>query len=378
MGIDGYLGWSLANYLAKEPFTIYGIDNFDRRKWVREMDSVSAVPVASMQNRIRSYEKAYNKQIIFSKGDITNYDFLSKQIKEIKPDTIVHFGQCPSAPYSMISQAKCVSVQKNNLIGTLNLIYAVKEYAPDAHIIKLGTMGEYGTPNIDIPEGFFEIEYNGRKDRLPFPKQANSWYHLTKVHDSNNLQFACKNFGIKCTDIMQGIVFGFQLPNGSKETQLNTRLDFDQAFGTIINRFCCEAIINHAVTVYGTGKQIRSFLPLIDSMRCIELVIKTPALPAEYKVVNQFANIHSIYELALKVVSVCKSMNMDINIDNLTNPRKESEHHYYNPNNGNLRNLGYTPSTDFEQEIEKLIVGIKPYKNRIMKHSKILEPTIKW
>lgn len=377
LGIDGYLGWSVANYMARENCSIAGVDSFFRRKWVKEMQSVTAIPVASMQTRIKSYEAAFNKKIVFSKGDITDYEFLCTQIKENCPDVIIHFAQCPSAPYSMMDQSKCVWVQQNNLVGTLNLIHAVKNHAPEAHIIKLGTMGEYGTPNVDIPEGFFEVEYKGRKDRLPFPRQANSWYHLSKVHDSNNLQFACKNYGLRCTDIMQGIVFGFKFPHNKKK-ELNTRLDFDQAFGTIINRFCCEAVINHEITVYGSGNQIRSFLPLKDSMQCIELVMKNPPASGEYRVVNQFANVQSINQLASRVISVCASMKMNVQKVNLKNPRKEAEHHYYNPDNQNLKSLGYTPSTDLDEEIKNLIAGITPYKKRILKHSKMLQPTILW
>lgn len=378
LGVDGYLGWSLANYLPGKNFSVSGIDNFFRRKWVKEMDSVSAVPVASIKKRLKTYQKAYDKEMDFYKGDITDYDFLSKVIKKVKPDTIVHFAQCPSAPYSMMNQSKTVWVQQNNLIGTVNLIYAVKEFVPGAHIVKLGTMGEYGTPNIDIPEGFFEIEYKGRKDKLPFPRQANSWYHLSKVHDSNNLLFACRNYGLRCTDIMQGIVFGFQPGNDAKKKALNTRLDFDEAFGTIINRFCCEAIMHHAITVYGDGNQTRSLLPLQDSMKCISLVIQNPPAAGEYKVVNQFANVHSANELASKVANVCRQLSIDVEITKIKNPRKEADRHYYNPDNQNLKNLGYEPSTDFEEEIKKLILGIKPYKKRISKYSKILEPTIKW
>ncbi|MFI5185949.1 MAG: NAD-dependent epimerase/dehydratase family protein [Chitinophagales bacterium] len=378
LGIDGYLGWAITNYLGDEDHEIVGVDNFFRRKWVKEMRSISAVPVASMKNRIRTYETVHKKGLVFYRGDITDYIFLSKIIEATQPDVIIHFAQCPSAPYSMIDQSKTVLVQRNNLIGTLNLIYAVKDYAPNAHVVKLGTMGEYGTPNLDIPEGFFEIEYKGRKDRLPFPRQANSWYHLSKVHDSNNLQFACKNYGIKCTDIMQGIVFGFQAGAKDQDKRLNTRLDFDQAFGTIINRFCCESIINHVITVYGDGTQIRSFLPLRDSMKCIELVIKNPPMPGEYRVVNQFANIHSAQELALKVADICKHMGMEVEIARIKNPRKEAEHHYYNPDNQNLKNLGYQPVTNFEEEIAKLIKGIRPYKKRIMKYNEVLDPTIKW
>lgn len=379
LGIDGYLGWSLANFFSEEDHLIFGLDSFFRRKWVREMGSVSAIPIASMKNRIKVYQNIYGKDIFFYKGDITNYDFLSTRIKEIKPDVIVHFAQCPSAPYSMMNREKSVWVQKNNLVGTLNLIYAAIEHAPQAHIVKLGTMGEYGTPNIDIPEGFFEIEYKGRKDTLPFPRQANSWYHLSKVHDSNNLQFACRNFGLKCTDIMQGVVFGFHAnKNYSNDARLNTRLDFDQAFGTVINRFCCESVISHAITVYGDGTQIRSFLPLKDSMQCIKLVIQNPPEQGEYKVINQFANIHSVNELASIVAGVCSKLNMDVKIVKMKNPRKEAEKHYYNPENQNLKNLGYKPSTNFENEIMELIQSIRPSKKRILKYSQVLNPTITW
>ena len=342
------------------------------------MHSISAVPIASIKKRIKGYQEAYGKEIKFYKGDITNYAFLGAAIQEIKPDIVVHFAQCPSAPYSMINREKSAWVQQNNLIGTINLIYAVKEYVPNAHIVKLGTMGEYGTPNIDIAEGFFEIEYRGRKDKLPFPRQANSWYHLSKVHDSNNLTFACRNYGTRCTDIMQGVVFGFNPGKEYPGKSLFTRLDFDQAFGTSINRFCCESIINHAMTVYGNGTQIRSFLPLKDSMNCIELVMKNPPAPGEYKVVNQFANVFSINDLAEKISTVCEQLGIKVSVTRLKNPRKEAEVHYYNPDNQNLQNLGYIPSTQFEEEIKKLIQSMMPFKKRIQSYASILDPTIKW
>lgn len=378
LGIDGYLGWSLANSLSDKKFSIYGIDNFYRRKWVKEMHSVSAIPIASMEERVTAYKKEYKKNIEFHKGDVTNYNFLSRAIKKIRPDVIVHFGQCPSAPYSMMNQEKCVWVQQNNLVGTLNLVYAVKEFAPNAHIVKLGTMGEYGTPNIDIPEGFFEIEYHGRKDRLPFPRQANSWYHLSKVHDSNNLQFACKNYGIRCTDIMQGIVFGFHPQAHVSVHELNTRLDFDEAFGTIINRFCCQAVIGYPLTSYGKGTQIRSFLPLSDSMKCIQLVIQNPPAAGEYRVMNQYANVYSINNLAMKVADVCKELGINVKVSPIKNPRKEKEKHYYNPHNENLKKLGYHPSADFDEAIRKMILRLLPYQKRIMKYRSILNPTIQW
>jgi UDP-sulfoquinovose synthase len=378
LGIDGYLGWSLANFLSGKKYSIYGVDNFYRRKWVKEMHSLSAIPIASMSERVKAYKKEYKKNIEFYKGDITNYKFLSGIIKKVQPDVIVHFGQCPSAPYSMMNQEKCVWVQKNNLVGTLNLVYGVKEFAPNTHIVKLGTMGEYGTPNIDIPEGFFEIEYRGRKDRLPFPRQANSWYHLSKVHDSNNLQFACKNYGIRCTDIMQGIVFGFHPQANASIHELNTRLDFDEAFGTIMNRYCCQAVIGYPLTSYGKGTQKRSFLPLSDSMKCIQLVIQNPPGAGEYRVINKYANVYSINDLATKVADVCKELGIHIKVSPIKNPRKEKEKHYYNPHNENLQKLGYHPSSDFDEATRKMILRLLPYHKRIMKYRSILNPVIQW
>ena len=380
LGVDGYLGWSLANYLATDSnYAIYGIDNLVRRRWVKEMRSISATPVPSIQQRLKSFESFHNKSLQFSKGDITNYTFLSSQIKLIEPDVIVDFAQCPSAPYSMMNRDKCVAVQTDNLVGTLNLIYAMRDHAPNAHLVKLGTMGEYGTPNIDIPEGFFEIEYKGRKDRLPFPKQANSWYHLTKVHDSNNLQFACRNYGIRCTDIMQGIVFGLD-PAAERNlpANLQTRMDFDEAFGTVINRFCVEAVTDHAITVYGEGGQTRSFLPIRDSMRCIQLVIENAIPAGEYRVVNQFANIQTIQGLAEKVVTACQRAHMDVSIAHINNPRKERASHYYQPENQNLKNLGYEPTTEVEEEIFALLQALKPHKKRMAKYRDIFAPSIQW
>ncbi len=378
LGIDGYLGWALANFLGTKNFSVFGIDNFSRRKWVKEMNSISAIPVNSITSRLKQYEKTYGKNIEFYEGDITNYNFLSDKIKKIKPDTIVHFAQCPSAPYSMMSREKCTWVQSNNIIGTLNLIYAVMDHAPLAHIIKLGTMGEYGTPNIDIPEGFFEIEYRGRKDILPFPRQANSWYHLSKVHDSNNLMFACKNYGIRCTDIMQGVVFGTKCKAENMPPELHTRLDFDEAFGTVINRFCCEALVHHGITIYGDGTQSRSFLPIKDSMQCLGLVIDNPPAPGAYKVINQFANVYSINQLAEKVTAVSKQLGIEVNQTNIVNPRKEASKHYYQPENKNLKNIGYVPSASTEDEIYSLMQSILPFKKRILSYRDVLAPTIKW
>ena len=235
-GVDGYLGWPLAMYLAKRGYEVAGVDNYSRRDWVQEMGSWSATPVRKMTERLNVFRENFGKNLQFFKGDLTDYNFVENTLKHFEPEAIVHLGEMPSAPYSMMDVKHATWTQTNNIVGTLNILYAMRDICPNAHMVKLGTMGEYGTPAIDIPEGFFEIEYRGRKDYLPFPKQAGSWYHQSKVHDSNNVMMACRLWNLRSTDIMQGVVFGTRIDEMGDDERLLTRLDFDQCFGTAINR----------------------------------------------------------------------------------------------------------------------------------------------
>ena len=278
-GIDGYLGWPLAIYLRAHGHEVAGADLLLRRAWVAEVGSISAQPIASREERLRAFNETFGGTLDFRVGDLTDYDFVKAVFAEFQPEAVVHLGQMPSAPYSMIDQAHCVWTQRNNVVNNLNLLWAIKEVAPQAQLVKIGTMGEYGTPNIDIPEGFFEVEFRGRKDRLPFPRQAGSWYHQSKVHDSHNTRFASKIWGIRATDIMQGVVFGTHIAEMGADPRLRSRLDFDQCFGTAINRFCCQAVIGHPLTLFGRGKQRRGFLPLADSMACLRLAVENPPRP---------------------------------------------------------------------------------------------------
>src|SRR5688572_757852 len=279
-GIDGYLGWPLAQYLTARGHEVAGSDLMLRREWVNEMGSDSALPVYSHEERVAAFRERYGRDLDFRVEDLCDYEKVKSFLGDFQPDAIVHLGQMPSAPYSMIDQAHTVWTQQNNVTNNLNLLWAMREVCPDAHLVKLGTMGEYGTPNVDIPEGFFEVEYRGRKDTLPFPRQPGSFYHLSKVHDSHNTIFACKIWGLRSTDIMQGVVFGIQT---NDDPRLSTRLDFDQCFGTVINRFCCQAIIGHPLTLYGEGQQKRGFLPLRDSMQCLALAVENPPQSGEYR-----------------------------------------------------------------------------------------------
>jgi len=378
LGMDGYLGWTLTVHLAARGHNICGCDNFSRRMLVREMGSDSVIPISSIA-RIETLKKLYpSAKVDFHQGDISNYYFIENLIKEMKPDTVVHFAEQPSAAYSMQDVFTCINTHRNNLIGTLNILYAMKKVVPEAHLLKLGTMGEWGTPDIDIPEGFFEIEYRGRKDKLPFPKQPGSFYHATKCHDSINTQLACKLWKLKSTDVMQGIVFGVEISEMQEKEELLTRADMDEAFGTIINRFCAQAVIEHPITIYGKGHQQRGFLPLQDSMQCLTLAIENPPEKGEYRVFNQLEQVYDLTELALKVQKEARKVGLYVEIKNIENPRIEMEEHYYNPDHQHLLDLGYKPTKNIDREIGKLIRKLIYYKERIEQNKDVLIPNIHW
>jgi UDP-sulfoquinovose synthase len=377
-GIDGYLGWPLAQYLAARGHQIAGADLFLRRQWVNEMGSHSAIPVYDIDDRLSGFQEVFGQSLIFHKLDLLDYAALKNRLSEFRPDAIVHLAEMPSAPYSMIDQEHAAYTQQNNVIGSLNLLWAIKEACPDTHLIKLGTMGEYGTPNIDIPEGFFEVEFRGRKDNLPFPRQAGSFYHWSKVHDSNNTMFACQIWGLKATDIMQGVVFGTQIEEMGTDVRLRSRLDFDHCFGTVINRFCCQAVINHPLTLYGAGGQTRGFLPLRDSMQCLAIAIENPPKTGEYRVFNQFEECYSVAELAYMVKASGDEIGLKVEIRHYDNPRKELDQHYFNPDRNHLIELGYEPRHDVKAEVQLMLNDLSQHKSRILQKKDMLIPDIRW
>ncbi len=377
-GVDGYLGWALAQYLTIRGHEVSGADALLRRDWVEEVHGQSALPIVSIQERLAAFEQVYGRSIRFFAGDLLDYDFIRSCLQQMQPDAIVHLGEMPSAAYSMIDHAHAFFTQQNNVLGNMNLLWAIKEVCPDAHLVKLGTMGEYGTPNLDIPEGFFDVEYRGRTDRLPFPRQAGSFYHWSKVHDSNNTMYACKIWGLRSTDIMQGVVFGTRFPGMSSAPAMRTRLDYDQCFGTAINRFCCQAVIGHPLTIYGEGHQTRGFIPLRDAMQCLTLVCENPPEAGEYRVFNQFENTYSILELAERVQSAGKSLGLDVTIHHIENPRHEASRHYYQPDRQKLLDLGYEPTADIMGEIRTMLEDLLPQRDRIMQKADALIPDIHW
>ncbi|MCY3864964.1 MAG: NAD-dependent epimerase/dehydratase family protein [Chloroflexi bacterium] len=377
-GIDGYLGWPLAVYLRARGHEVAGADLLLRREWVAEVGGISALPIGGREERTRAVNEAAGAELDFRVGDLTDFAFVKGLFQEFRPEAVVHLGQMPSAPYSMIDQAHCVWTQRNNVSNNLNLLWAIKEVVPEAHLIKLGTMGEYGTPALDIPEGFFEVEFRGRKDYLPFPRQAGSWYHQSKVHDSHNTRFATNIWGTRATDIMQGVVFGTGIAEMGDDPRLRTRLDFDQCFGTAINRFCCQAVIGHPLTLFGIGKQRRGFLPLADAMQCLGLALENPPAAGEYRVFNQFENAYSIAELAYLVKDIAGDIGLPVDVKRYDNPRTEMEDHYYNPDRQHLLDLGYQPTRDIRSVIKAMLLDLLDNKERIAAHADVLIPDIRW
>ncbi|MGC1968318.1 MAG: NAD-dependent epimerase/dehydratase family protein, partial [Candidatus Acidiferrales bacterium] len=343
LGGDGYCGWATALYLSKQGHTVAIVDNFVRRLWDHELGAQTLTPIQPLAERLKVWNHLTGKTIESYVGDVTDYEFLTSMIKEFEPESVIHFAEQRSAPYSMIDRQHAVFTQVNNVVGTLNLLFALRENRPECHLIKLGTMGEYGTPNIDIEEGYITIEHNGRKDVLPFPKQPGSFYHLSKVHDSHNIMFTCKAWGLRATDLNQGVVYGTTTDEVALHESLINRFDYDEVFGTVLNRFCVEAVVGHPLTVYGKGGQQRGFLDIRDTVRCIELACLQPAGPGECRVFNQFTERFSVLQLAQLVKSAAEKIGLEVKISHLPDPRVEAEEHYYNAKHSKLIDLGLEP-----------------------------------
>jgi UDP-sulfoquinovose synthase len=367
LGGDGYLGWPTSMRFARLGHEVHAVDNYLRRHAHAEAGTDSLTPIAaSLPDRASAFRRVTGLEISVSEGDLLDWDVVERIFRDFRPEAIVHYGEMPSAPYSMIDREHAVFTQTNNVINTLNVLYAMAEFAPDAHLVKLGTMGEYGTPDIDIEEGFIEIHHRGRSDVLPFPKLPGSMYHLTKVHDSNNIHFACRIWGLRSTDLNQGVVYGIETEDTTLDERLNTRFDYDEVFGTALNRFCVQAVIGHPLTVYGTGGQTRGYLNIVDTIRCVELAILNPPEAGEYRVFNQFTEQFSVLDLARLVQSAGKQVGIDVRVDHLDNPRVEKEEHYYKATHTKLLDLGLQPHLLSETLIESMFATIERYKARVI------------
>jgi|ERR1044071_8980803 UDP-sulfoquinovose synthase len=376
LGGDGYCGWPTALYLSGKEHEVAIADNYSRRLWDHELGAASLTPISSLPDRTRCWERLTGRTIPLFVGDITDYEFLSSAIQAFEPEAIVHFAEQRSAPYSMIDRKHAVFSQVNNVVGTLNVLFAIKEFQPDCHLVKLGTMGEYGTPNIDIEEGFIRIQHNGREDVLPFPKQPGSFYHLSKVHDSHNIAFCCKIWGLRSTDLNQGVVYGTVTDEVALNPLLVNRFDYDEVFGTALNRFCVQAAIHHPVTVYGKGGQTRGFLDIRDTVRCIELACLNPPAQGEYRVFNQFTEQFSVLQLAKMVEVAARNLGFSVTINHLPDPRVEAEEHYYNARHTKLADLGLRAHLLSESLLDSLLNIALQFRERIDKS--LLLPKVDW
>src|SRR3989441_12186385 len=376
LGGDGYCGWPTALYLSQRGNQVAIVDNFYRRLWDHELGAMTLTPIRPLPERLRTWQRLTGRAVESFVGDVTDYEFLSEMFKAFEPDAVVHFAEQRAAPYSMIDRQHAVFTQVNNVVGTLNVLFAIKEVQSGCHLVKLGTMGEYGTPNIDIEEGFIRIVDNGREDLLPFPKQPGSFYHLSKVHDSHNIAFCCKVWGIRATDRNQGVVYGTVTHEIEQDETLINRFDYDEVFGTALNRFCAQAAVGHPLTVYGKGGQTRGFLDIRDTVRCIELACLNPALPGECRVFNQFTEQFSVLDIARLVETAASKMGLRVEIDHLPDPRVESEEHYYNAKHSKLIDLGLKAHLLSDSLLDSLMNIAVRYRDRI--DASLILPQVNW
>ncbi len=376
LGGDGYCGWATALYLSNRGHSVAIVDNFIRRQWDFELGVQTLTPIRPLSDRLKIWQELTGKQIDRFVGDVMDYDFLSATIKAIEPDAVVHFAEQRAAPYSMIDRKHAVFTQVNNVVGTLNLLFALREFQPDCHLIKLGTMGEYGTPNIDIEEGYITIQHNGRTDTVPYPKQPGSFYHLSKVHDSHNIMFTCKIWGLRATDLNQGVVYGTMTDEVGMDEGLINRFDYDEVFGTVLNRFCVQAAIGTPLTVYGKGGQTRGFLDIRDTVRCVEIACLNPAAKGEFRVFNQFTEQFSVLDLARMVKAEGKKLGLAVEVNHIPDPRVEAEEHYYNAKHSKLIELGLQPHLLSDSLLDSLMNIAMKYRDRI--DSSMMMPQVNW
>lgn len=374
LGGDGYLGWPTAMYLADKGHHIGVVDNLAKRKWEAEVGCGPLWPVAPLHERVRKWNsmKLCPGEMEMWICDVAeNRSLLYKIMEEFKPDTIVHYAEQPSAPYSQMDAGACVYTQRNNVVGTLNVLMSVLHSERDIHIVKLGTMGEYGTPNIDIEEGWLDVEHKGRTDRVLFPKRPGSWYHLSKVHDSHNLEYACRTWGLRVTDLNQGVVYGTETDESQLNANLATAFHYDAIFGTVINRFITQAVVGVPLSVYGTGGQTRGFLAIRDTLRCVQLACENPAASGEFRVMNQFTEQFSVLDLARRIGDLA-----GVKYSCIPNPRVEKEDHYYNPKHTALEDLGLEPTLLTDQVLMEMLAKVGEHAEKI-NHEAFL-PTVKW
>jgi UDP-sulfoquinovose synthase len=376
LGGDGYLGWATAMHLSAEGYDVCVCDNYLRRELNSQFNSEPLFPVPTLQDRAEAWHSHAKRKIAVQVGDLKNWEFVRTLFAGFTPDAIVHFAELPSAPFSMVDRDCAALVLRNNLGTTLNLAHAVHEVCPLAHIIKLGTLGEYGTPNIDIEEGWIEISHKGRRDKFLYPRQGSSLYHTTKIMDTDLLWFYVRTWGLRVTDLMQGPVYGVTTDESLFDPALMPHFSYDAVFGTVLNRFVVQAVAGIPLTLYGSGTQRRGFINIKDTLQCIRLVLENPPAEGELKICNQFVDVFSISELAELVAVAASKLGIAVKLQHLANPRLESEQHYYNPANSALFELGLQPHYLTEDAVKEMLDLIRCHSDKIEEHQ--ILPKVTW
>ncbi|CAN0447162.1 unnamed protein product [Discosporangium mesarthrocarpum] len=376
LGGDGYLGWPTSMDMAADGHEVWSVDNYMRRNIAQETQSEALLPTPNLHERADIFEAATGKKINVVIGDCTDFRMMSELFEKVQPEVVIHYAEQPSAPYSMMGYDQARRTLDNNLQATFNTVWAVLEHAPDCHIIKLGTMGEYGTPNIDIEEGWIDIEHKGRKDKFLYPRAAGSLYHTTKVLDTDLLWFYVRTYGIRATDLMQGPVYGLHTDQTEIDERLMPNFHYDDIFGTVLNRFLVQAVAGVPLTVYGKGGQTRGYLNLKDTLQCVELAMNSPVDQGDLRILNQFTEQFSVNELAEKVTRVGNAAGLNVEMKNIDNPRKEREEHYYNPAHSGLTELGLKPHHLTDDVVVDMLETVKRYSNRI--DTRKVMPRVNW
>ena len=376
LGGDGYLGWPTSMDLAARGHDVWIMDNYLRRSIARETCSESLIETPNLHQRAHRFQELTGESIQVRIGDCTDYEALRDLIVEARPDAVIHYAEQPSAPFSMDGRRRAELTLRNNLMATFNVVWAVHEAAPEAHIVKLGTMGEYGTPNIDIEEGWIDILHKGRSDRFLYPRAAGSLYHTTKVLDTDLLWFYVRSAGLRVTDLMQGPVYGISTPESDLHDDLLPNFHYDDIFGTVINRFVVQAVAGVPLTIYGEGGQTRGYLNLVDTLQCIRLALGSPPAPGEMRILNQFTETFSVNELAERVRDASAAIGLGVEIAHIPNPRKEKEEHYYNPMHSQFKDLGLSPCLLSNEVLAGMLKMVTRFKKNI--ETDKIQPRVSW
>lgn len=376
LGGDGYLGWPTSMALTMRGHEICAIDNYLRRNIARETNSEPLIACPNLTERAELFESTYGKKIRVEIFDCTDFRRLDRLVEDFRPEAVVHYAEQPSAPYSMMGFSEAQRTLLNNIGTTFNIVWAILKHVPECHLIKLGTMGEYGTPNIDIEEGWLDVEHLGRKQRFLYPRQAGSLYHTTKVLDTDLLWFYVRTYKMRVTDLMQGPVYGFNSGESLADSRLIPHFHYDDIFGTVVNRFLVQAVAKVPLTVYGRGGQTRGYLNLRDTLQCIELAIRNPAAAGHLQILNQFTEQFTVNELAERIQAAAKKVGIRVDITSVQNPRAELEEHYYNAKHSALVELGLRPNFMSDDVLVEMLEWIRSHKNAIDVR-KIL-PRVSW